>query len=61
MVLSHNVMEVVVMAELNKGIEERFHPDHLADLRKSGLSDETIFAAGIKTIPPRDIAKRVGL
>lgn len=34
-----------------------FHPDHLADLRKSGLSDETIEAAGIRTTPPRDIPR----
>ncbi len=34
----------------------RFHPDHLADLRASGLSDDTIRAAGVYSIRPRDIA-----
>ena len=31
------------------------HPDHLADLRKSGLNDETIKAAGVYSIRPSDI------
>ena len=33
-----------------------FHPDHLADLRASGLSDNTIKAAGVYSIRPCDIA-----
>ena len=33
-----------------------FHPDHLADLRVSGLSDETIRAAGVYSLCPSDIA-----
>jgi putative DNA primase/helicase len=33
-----------------------FHADHLADLRASGLSDETIRAAGVYSLRPRDIA-----
>ena len=32
------------------------HPDHLADLRASGLTDETIREAGVYSIRPRDIA-----
>jgi hypothetical protein len=32
------------------------HPDHLADLRASGLSDETIRAAGVYSLRPRDLA-----
>src|SRR4030095_2096200 len=32
-----------------------FHADHLADLQASGLSDETIRAAGVYSIRPRDI------
>jgi putative DNA primase/helicase len=32
------------------------HPDNLVDLRASGLSDETIKAAGVYSIRPRDIA-----
>ena len=35
-------------------------PDHVADLKKSGLSDETIKAAGIYTVPPYNIDKIVG-
>ena len=33
-----------------------FHPDHLADLRASGLSDETIRQAGVYSLRPCDIA-----
>jgi hypothetical protein len=33
------------------------HPEHLEDLRKSGLTDETIQAAGIHTVRPADIKK----
>ena len=33
-----------------------FQADHLADLRASGLSDETIKAAGVYSLRPRDIA-----
>jgi hypothetical protein len=29
------------------------HPEHLADLRKSGITDETIRVQKIRTIPPR--------
>ncbi|MBT9168959.1 MAG: hypothetical protein DDT19_02311 [Syntrophomonadaceae bacterium] len=36
------------------------HPLHLADLKKSGLSDLTIKEAGIKTVPPNDINKKLG-
>ncbi|MBI4529206.1 MAG: DUF3854 domain-containing protein [Deltaproteobacteria bacterium] len=31
------------------------HPDHLADLRASGLTDDTIRAAGVYSLPPRFI------
>ena len=34
-----------------------FHPDHLADLRRPGLSDEMIATAGIKSVPPMDICR----
>jgi hypothetical protein len=33
-----------------------FHPDHLADLCKSGLSDKTIKAAGVYSLRPCDFA-----
>jgi len=36
------------------------HPSHLADLRRSGLAEETIRAAGIYTVPPREIGKKLG-
>lgn len=42
------------------GIETLLHPDHLADLQKSGLSGETISAAGIKSLRPADIDKVIG-
>lgn len=40
--------------------KENFHPAHLDDLRKSGLSDATIEEAGIKTIPPNEINRGLG-
>jgi putative DNA primase/helicase len=40
----------------SKDVTLHFHPDHLADLRKSGLSDDTIRAAGIYSIRPCDLA-----
>ena len=33
-----------------------FHPDHLADLRASGLTDGTIRGAGVYSLRPSDIA-----
>ena len=36
------------------------HPDHLADLRRSGLTDETIAALGIFSARPHDIPQLVG-
>lgn len=36
------------------------HPDHLADLRKSGLSDETIQETQNKSVRPGDITKKLG-
>jgi len=44
----------------NSNLKERLHPDHYEDLKKSGLSDETIEKAGIITVPPRDIHKELG-
>lgn len=34
-------------------------PQHLEDLRRSGLSDDTIIEAGIKSVPPNRIDKRL--
>ncbi len=34
--------------------------EHYEDLKKSGLSDETILEADIKSVPPRDIPKKLG-
>jgi hypothetical protein len=36
------------------------HPDHLADLKKSGFTEKTIKAAGIYTVPPDEIGKKLG-
>lgn len=36
------------------------HPDHLADLKKSGLSDATIKAVGVYSLRPGDINKLIG-
>ncbi len=36
------------------------HPEHLADLRKSGLTDETMRAQKIRTVPPHMIDALLG-
>jgi hypothetical protein len=36
------------------------HPDHLADLLKSGLTDETIQKAGVYSVPPDEIGRKLG-
>jgi hypothetical protein len=36
------------------------HSEHLADLRESGLSDETITKGGLESIPPDLIVKEIG-
>ena len=36
------------------------HPDHLVDLVRSGLSAETIQAAKIHSVPPRESTKCTG-
>ena len=38
-----------------------FHPEHLADLRKSGLSDETIEQSGLYSVRPNDLKHVTGL
>lgn len=38
----------------------KLHPSHIADLKKSELSDETILKAGIKSVPPDMINKKLG-
>jgi len=40
----------------SSSISLHLHADHLADLRASGLTDDTIGAAGVYSISPRDIA-----
>ena len=37
-----------------------FYPEHRTDLRKSGLSNETIIQAGIKSISPDLLTKEIG-
>jgi len=41
-------------------IFDNFHPEHLADLRKSGLTNDTIAQAGIQTVLPRDLSTLLG-
>jgi hypothetical protein len=41
-------------------MEPTFHPKHLADLRQSGLTDETIRVAGVYTVPLDEVAKKLG-
>jgi len=42
------------------GLMTSLHPLHLADLRESGLTDKTIKAAGVYTVPPDEVGKRLG-
>lgn len=42
----------------NQGLS--LHPLHLEDLKRSGLSDETILRAGIRSVPPAEIRKLLG-
>ncbi len=42
------------------GNQNNLHPLHLQDLRKSGVSDQTVIEAGIVTVPPGDINREVG-
>ncbi len=41
-------------------IHGKLAPQHLEDLRRSGISDETITDASICTVPPADISKKLG-
>ena len=42
-------------------VGDRLAPHHLADLRASGLTDETILWAGLRTIhDPVEIGRRLG-
>ena len=41
-------------------LQSRFHPDHWADLQKSGLNAETILAAGVCSVPPDLISREIG-
>ncbi|WP_297212699.1 MULTISPECIES: DUF3854 domain-containing protein [Thermodesulfovibrio] len=43
-----------------KNQELSLHHQHLEDLRKSGLFDETILRADIKSVPPAEIKKLLG-
>lgn len=40
--------------------EIALHPEHLADLRRSGLTDATIAAAGIRSLPPGELSRALG-
>ncbi len=40
--------------------ESSFHSDHLADLRKSGLTDDTIALMNVYTVCPGDISRVLG-
>ena len=48
-----------LLSVLYDGVD-RTHPDHLDDLRKSGLTDETIRRQKIRSIPPHMISSLLG-
>ena len=45
---------------LTKKKKINFHPDHWADLIKSGLSEQTISSIGVYSVPPADISRALG-
>src|SRR5215471_11833582 len=45
---------------LGKTYDETLAPEHLADLRKSTLTDETIRAQFIRSVPPAMISRLLG-
>src|SRR5262245_12210803 len=40
--------------------DAQLHPDHLVDLRRSGITDETIRLQGIRSVPPGMIELLLG-
>lgn len=50
----------IVNSEINEVNNSHFHPDHLEDLRKSGLTDQTIFDGKIYSLRPGDFSKILG-
>lgn len=42
------------------GLDTAFHPDHIADLRASGLTDSIIGELKIESVRPQDISKLAG-
>jgi hypothetical protein len=40
-------------------LQSSLHPDHFKDLRRSGLKDQILQAAGIYSVPPCDISKKL--
>jgi hypothetical protein len=51
----------VATAAVVDSIGVALHPDHVADLKKSGLSDETIRALGFRSLSPTELERAVGL
>jgi len=45
---------------LSDALPGALHPDHRADLRKSGLTDETIRLQRIRSVPPATIGRLLG-
>jgi hypothetical protein len=45
---------------LSRLYDELLHPEHLADLRRSGISDETFARQKIRTVPPSMIEPLLG-
>lgn len=44
----------------SKTEDKTFHPEHLADLKKSGLIEQTIGLMNAYTVPPADINRNLG-
>lgn len=52
--------QVVSNEQVIDSIESSFQPNHLADLRKSALSNKTIQEAPIKSLRPADVDRTIG-
>lgn len=53
-------MNTTLASLLGAAYDGALAPEHLADLRKSGLTDETIRAQHIRSVPPRLIPRLLG-
>jgi hypothetical protein len=47
--------------EVGSMTKSHFHPDHIADLHKSGLNETMIDLMGARSVPPAEIGRLLGI